>query len=150
MKSIQTYFILTLFIILQSCVPQNQVARVEFLLGTWQVEGKQTYESWTKVAGTLIGESYKIIQGNKKVTEEMEIKFADNKVVYTATVLNQNDGRSIPFVLNTAEKETFSFENLQHDFPSKIQYKVLSNTGLRVSVLGRDGTGFSFKMIKKQ
>ncbi|WP_349254626.1 hypothetical protein [Glaciecola petra] len=80
----------------------------------------------------------------------MEIKFADNKVVYTATVLNQNDGRGIPFVLNTAEKETFSFENLQHDFPSKIQYKVLSNTGLRVSVLGKDGTGFSFKMIKKQ
>lgn len=149
MKSIKTYFILGFFIILQSCVPQNQIMRVDFVIGTWQVDGKQTFESWEKVGDTLVGESFRIIRGEKQVSETLEIKFIDNNLVYIATVLNQNGGRGIPFILNKTEKESFSFENPDHDFPSKIQYKVVSTNELQVKVLGKDGDGFSLKMIKK-
>ncbi len=65
------------------------------------------------------------------------------------TVFNQNDGKGIPFTLKSLEKNLFSFENPQHDFPKKIQYKILNSNELYVSVLGEKDKGFSYKLMKQ-
>lgn len=149
MRKLQTFILVVFLASVYSCAQSSQLKKVDFLVGTWKVEGRENYESWKKEGAKLVGESYKMTEGKKRVSETLEIKFTEGKIVYTATVLNQNQGRGIPFKLNEKVKELFSFENLQHDFPNKIQYKILSKTELQVSVLGKDGKGFSYTMIKK-
>lgn len=148
MKTMKKVFLLVVLIAFQSC-EQKEIQKVDFLEGTWQVEGKQNFESWKLENDRMIGEAYKTKDNQKHVSETLEIKTEDKKIIYTATVKNQNQGKGIPFTLNTEEKELFSFENSEHDFPNKIQYKVLSKTELQVNVLGKDGKGFSYRMIKQ-
>lgn len=150
MKNSKLLVIVCIVSLSASCAQTKSLDKVDFLLGTWKMEGRENYESWSKVSEKLQGESYKMNNGSKKVTESLEIVFKNDELVYTATVLNQNQGKGIPFTLNTDNKELFSFENLDHDFPNKIQYKPLSEKELQVHVLGKDGKGFSYKLIKKE
>ncbi|RYG19729.1 MAG: hypothetical protein EOO07_06280 [Chitinophagaceae bacterium] len=124
---------------------------LHFLAGTWKVEKKESYENWTLNAkGALEGSSYKIKNGTKQIDEYLSIKISDIKIIYTAKVVNQNDGKPIEFILNTSVKDKLSFENLAHDFPKKIQYTKRNDTTLFVSVLGKDDKGFSYNLIKQK
>jgi len=125
------------------------LADVDFLLGTWKMEGKETYESWVKSEGKIVGKSYKIKQGEKVLTETIEIFLKDGEIIYVATVLDQNEGEGVSFTLNTFEEGMFSFENLEHDFPKKIQYQLLDETKLFVSVLGKKNKGYTFYLNKQ-
>lgn len=150
MKNINFLVIVCIVSLSISCAQTNPLKDVDFLVGTWKMEGRENYESWEKAGEKLKGESYKIKDGSKKVSESLEITFQNNQIIYTATVFNQNQGKGIPFTLNTNDKEFVSFENPEHDFPNKIQYKPLSEKEVLVKVLGKDGKGFSYKLIKKE
>ena len=73
----------------------------------------------------------------------------NNTIVYLATVTDQNEGSRVGFVLNEAIDSCFSFENIEHDFPKKIQYKKISDQELHINVLGEDDKGFSLIMKKR-
>ena len=72
-----------------------------------------------------------------------------DQVVYEATVPNQNQGKTVPFTLNPNISDTLSFENPAHDFPTRIQYIPKSDDEVFVRVLGSDGKGFSYVMVRK-
>lgn len=128
----------------------QSIKDLEFLVGTWKVEGKETYEVWEKTDGNALkGSSYKIKEGKKIITETLSIKNADGKMVYEATVVNQNEGKAIPFTLSSNIVKGYSFENPNHDFPTKIIYQKTSDTELVVQVLGGDEKGFTLKFIKQ-
>lgn len=74
----------------------------------------------------------------------------ENKVIYEATVPDQNEGKAIPFTLNNDIKEYLSFENIEHDFPKKIQYKRINEDEIEVTVLGDEGKGFTYKQLKQK
>ena len=150
MKNAPLLMLICIMTLTVSCAQQNQLQQLDFLTGTWKIEGRESYESWKKEGDRLIGEAYQTKEGQKKISETLEIKIDTGRVIYTATVLNQNQGKGIPFTLNPAEKELYSFENPEHDFPNKIQYKVVTDKELKVSVLGKDGKGFSYTMRKQQ
>ena len=99
--------------------------------------------------GNLTGESYQVRENEKYVSETLKITAVNNNIIYTATVKNQNNGEGILFTLMKVKNKLYSFENMKHDFPSKIQYEILSETELKVNVLGKDGKGFSYKLIKQ-
>lgn len=140
--------IITLFTIFS--FTQKETNPFQFLQGTWKMESKENYETWELVNDhELKGTSYIIRGGKKNTAEYLSIKIAGDKTVYTAIVPNQNEGKPIDFVLNTAVKNKFSFENLNHDFPKKIQYTKLDDKTLFVEVLGDNDQGFSYKMIKQ-
>lgn len=89
----------------------------DFLPGTWKVENKEIYEHWDKINdNNLKGFSYKMKDGKMVVTEYLEIKRNDKNVIYTATILKQNQGIGIDFKL-TQFDSLYSFENPSHDFP---------------------------------
>lgn len=89
----------------------------DFLPGTWKVENKEIYEHWDKINdNNLKGFSYKMKDGKMVVTEYLEIKRNDKNVIYTATVLKQNQGIGIDFKL-TQFDSLYSFENPSHNFP---------------------------------
>lgn len=83
-----------------------------------------------------------------KVSEYLEIKKHDNHIVYTASVVNQNQGKAIDFKL-TKTDSTFTFENPNHDFPKKIVYQKLSDTEIFVQVSDENNKGFLYKMTRQ-
>ncbi len=133
-----------------SACQNNFETDVDFLKGTWKVENKEQYEVW-KYCGKneLKGYSYKIVDKKEHFLETLSIKKEETQIIYSATVPNQNEGETIPFTLNTEIKDYLSFENPEHDFPKKIQYKKISDRELLVEVLGDKDEGFSFKMFKQ-
>ena len=128
---------------------QNEIDRIEFLVGTWKMEGKSTYEHWTKDSSALVGESFKVKDGIKYVSETLRIEQIEETIIYTATVMNQNDGKGITFTLNPNVNDKFSFENTEHDFPKKICYTKLTDSEIFVEVLGENDKGFSYKMQRQ-
>ena len=139
--------LLTLFSFTQKC----DLNEFRLLEGTWKMENKENYETWKiKNENELEGSSYKMKADKKIVSEFLSIKKTEGKVIYTAQVVNQNDGKPIEFVLNKEVKNKISFENLTHDFPKKIQYTKLDETTLFVEVLGENDKGFSYKMMKQK
>jgi hypothetical protein len=138
------------FILFFNTTQGTKINDLHFLAGTWKVENKESYEVWKiNKDQSLEGNSYKIKAGNKQIEEYFLLKSADGKIIYTAKVLNQNNGQSIDFAMNVSVKDKFSFENLSHDFPKKLQYTKLNDTTLFIAVLGDNDKGFSYKMFKQ-
>jgi hypothetical protein len=122
-----------------------------FLQGTWKMENREIYEHWELVDdGSMKGHSYRVNNGEKMVTENLEIRLVGDKVIYTATVLNQNEGKGIEFTLNLSEEDhTYSFENPDHDFPKVIiMYQKRSDTEIYVKVSDGGERGFAYVMSK--
>ncbi len=142
-------FLIFIVVMTKSCTGQQPLDAVAFLEGTWKMENKETYEQWQiEDAGYLAGSSFKMKDGNKKVLETLKIRAIEGQLIYEATVPNQNQGKTIAFTHNSNVKDCLSFENLEHDFPKKIQYKKLDESTILVQVLGEGDKGFSYRLIK--
>ena len=147
MKTLTSICILCLLL---AC-SEKKLSRLDFLIGTWKMEGKEQYENWELSNNKeLIGYSYKFKDSQKIITETLSIKILENAVIFEATVPDQNEGKTIPFTLNNEVKDYLSFENIDHDFPKKIQYKRINENEIEVTVLGDEGEGFSYKQLKQR
>lgn len=137
-----------LFLLLISAEAQAQ--NMDFLIGTWKVEDRELYEVWDKNGkDDFNGYSYRLENGEKIITETLSIKRINNKMIYAATVPDQNEGNTIRFQLNGDLESYLSFENAEHDFPKKIHYKKINENEIEVTVLGDEGKGFSMKLQKQ-
>ena len=122
-----------------------------FLVGNWKIENKPTYEQWWQINNNLMyGQSYTFKDSIKVISEILEIRRAKHSIIYTATVLNQNEGLPISFVLNNTTDSIFSFENELHNFPKKIQYHTTKDSRIKVHVIGENDRGFSINLIKQE
>ena len=138
-----------LFIFLISITISQSFAQSlpEFLPGTWKVENKETYEHWDKInENNLKGFSYKMKDGKMVVTEYLEIKRNNEDVIYTATVIGQNQGNNIDFKLITSDS-LFSFENPDHDFPKFVRYQSVSENKMKATV-GTEEESFTLNFQK--
>jgi uncharacterized protein YciI/Fe-S cluster assembly iron-binding protein IscA len=126
-----------------------QSAFPDFLQGTWKMENKEIYEHWDMLNNnTLKGFSYKIRNQQMVISEYLDVTRQGKEIIYTATVLNQNQGKGINFKL-TKTDSTFTFENPDHDFPKKIIYQKLTDTEIYVQVTDGKQKGFAYKMKKQ-
>ena len=144
MKTVLTLLLCLLFSNLFS-----QTNFPSFLAGTWKSEDGKTFEHWDVLSPTLMkGYSYEM-NGNETVVKEyLEIGKVGKSVVYTPTVIGQNDGKPVQFKM-TKSDSVFVFENPKHDFPKKIIYTKLSEHTINVEVLGSDNQGFSYHMVNQ-
>lgn len=118
----------------------------DFLQGTWKMENKENFERWDKLnENALKGFSYELKNAQITISEYLDISRTQSEIIYTATVLNQNQGNGIRFNLIKTDS-AFTFENLTHDFPKRIVYQKLSGNEVLVKVLGEEQKGFSYKM----
>ncbi len=143
MKNIPLTFTLGIIICFCACGP-NELNPIMILAGEWKHEKKDQFEVWELDGNSLTGYAYIMKNGAKKITETLTLHNANGEWIYTPTVPTQNEGRGIPFILNTEVDSLLSFENLEHDFPKKVQYKVLDRDRLEVRVKGEGDAGFSF------
>lgn len=121
----------------------------DFLQGTWKMENKEIYEHWDKLnENNLKGFSYTLKDGQMFISEYLDITKDKNEVIYTATVIKQNQGNGVCYMLTKADS-TFIFENPNHDFPKKIVYHKLNNTEIFVQVSDGKQKSFAYKMQKQ-
>lgn len=137
---------LALATILSCSISKKMVVQNEFswLNGKWKLENSQfeTYEHWSfsKDGTELEGLAYKITNGTRAIKEYLRIHQQKGVVYYEPTVPDQNDGKPVPFEqIKTNEKWVYRFENLKHDFPTYIEYRLLTPTQLEVEVGGHTG-----------
>lgn len=143
----RSLFGLTIFFIAFIPTVFSQKSFPYFMEGTWKQESGESYEHWDRVNdGNLKGFVYELKNGQPIVSEYVSITLSGKDIVYTATVLNQNEGKGVDFKL-TQTDNTYSFENPKHDFPRKIVYKRLNDNELLVKVSGEKQKGFSYKLI---
>lgn len=146
----RSLLILLIFLFLNACSETNML-KVGFLEGTWKVEGSEQHEVW-EFAGNneLAGYSYRLESDQKNISETLAITSVNDNLVYNATVPDQNEGMTISFELNRHITDFVSFENSEHDFPKKIQYKYISPDSVQVTVLGDQDEGFTYRMVKQK
>lgn len=145
MKS--AYFLSFLLLLSRLILAQSELPTI--LVGTWKTENKETYEHWDQPnANTMKGFSYRMKDGQMIISEYLDISKRGKDIIYTAVVLNQNQGKGIEFKL-TKTDSAFTFENQTHDFPKKIVYQKVSDTQVKVWVSDGKQKGFSFTMKKQ-
>lgn len=115
----------------------NSVDSLTFMSGKWISErnGTITEELWTSPkAGAMFGVS-RTIRGDKTVFFEfLRVETRGGELYYVA----QPGGKPpTQFKLVKFDGKIATFENPDHDFPSKIVYENLGDDAIRASISGR-------------
>jgi len=144
---------ITLWMLLAISCPMTfaQNTFPDFLQGTWKVENEQQYEHWDKLNDqTLQGFSYQLNNGQMQIMEYSQIVRNRKKTIYTASVIDQNQGKSVSFVLSKNDT-AFVFENPTHDFPKRIIYQKMTDTEIHVHLSdgNKKSMSLSYKMQKQ-
>ena len=154
MKQLALIIILGILFSLSSCYrdyPESHVQMLQTLEGEWEESPGIGYrETWERSFSGLKGEGF-IHSGNSySQTEKITIIIDDEDLIYTATVENQNEGRTIKFPLKSYTDSSLVFVNAKHDFPSIITYTFLSDTLLVIHVESLTETDNNFTLRLKK
>lgn len=167
MKTIYAYSFIcltSLFIIACNASKKENVKTFEkleqtnWLIGTWENasdEGLLT-EHWKKENDSMyFGESYLIIGEDTVFSEKITLMQDQKELYYIPTVNNQNDGKPVKFKLSSCSEKQLVFVNPKHDFPQKIEYRLITNDSLVAEISGKvDGKTkaetFPMKRMKKK
>jgi len=124
-----------------------QKSEFGWLLGTWQEEGKMSFEVWEDKGSFLFGSSYRIdLAGNKAITEEITLIKRGEDFYYVPDVAGPQG--PIEFKIISFDKCSFTAENPEHDFPKRINYKK-TGSGLEATTSGGSNSIlYSFKKLK--
>ncbi|MBK8845473.1 MAG: hypothetical protein IPO27_02500 [Bacteroidetes bacterium] len=114
-------------------------------------EGGAMQELWTKINDTTSHGQSVIISANGDTTflENVLVKKVKGVWYYAPTVTDQNEGKEVLYKLISAESNTYTFENKNHDFPQRIIYsftdKKIVNARIEGEVKGElRGEDFQF------
>lgn len=106
----------------------------EVFAGTWCDSIHGIYEHWHKTGDQqLKGFSYEIKNGEKVISEYIEIAIYQSKMTYSASVKTQNNEKPVNFELSPTDS-IYTFVNPGHDFPTYIRYKVISSSHIQATV----------------
>ncbi len=106
----------------------------DVLAGTWCDSIHRIYEHWDKTGDQqLKGFSYEIKNGEKVISEYIEIALKDGSMVYTVSVKNKINEKPVSFVLSPTDS-LYMFVNPEHDFPTFIRYSVISTDYIKATV----------------
>jgi hypothetical protein len=125
--------------------------KLAWLAGCWTSTdaARQVDEQWMKpLGGTMMGMSRTVVGGKTVDSEAVVIRQTGSAVDYVAKPARQSEA-SFRMVSLTATE--VRFENLQHDFPQRIIYRLNPDGSLHARVEGtRDGKvrGIDFPMMR--
>jgi len=140
---------LLFFGLLYATVISAQPILPGFLEGVWKQEGTELYEQWTRMnESSMKGISYYLDEQFPREIEFMSLFQQSGKIYFEASLSSQNEGKPVLF-LQTRSDSVFVFENATHDFPNRLEYHKISDTQVLVSVSGKNGKGFQFRMHKQ-
>ncbi|MEO5776506.1 MAG: DUF6265 family protein [Flavobacterium sp.] len=128
---------------------------MDWLVGNWEqkLPDGTLKETWAKENdSTFSGNSYFINTKDTVHFESIKLTQKAEELTYSATVVGQNNDEAVDFKLTSDVDNTFTFENLAHDYPQKITYKKVTSDRLIATVSGKQQgkqTQESYPMSKK-
>ncbi|HEX5026116.1 MAG TPA: DUF6265 family protein, partial [Agriterribacter sp.] len=105
----------------------------EWLAGNWRMEKKNglLVERWEQVSDTgLNGSSYFVHAVGEKLLEKIQLIYTNGQYCYVPTVVDQNSGNAVRFVITSITQRGFVAENPQHDFPRRVTYQSISKDSI--------------------
>lgn len=151
MKSFLTTNVLLAALCISGYAQNATLANFTGLAGCWErnERGLLINEMWMKPAGTsMIGAGRTVKNGKTTDYEFLRIEQREDAIYYIAKP--RANAQETAFKLKTWSANDFVFENLEHDFPQRILYKVNGNS-LAARIEGtRNGksSGIDFPMIR--
>jgi len=134
---------------------QFDVANLAWLSGCWEgnyANGRTVSEQWMKPLGNvMMGMSRTVKDGKTIAFENVRLEQADDgSINYIANPSGQQEAR---FRLVGLAGTKVVFENLQHDYPQRIIYELVSPDSLSARIEGTiDGktkeSGFPYRRVK--
>lgn len=140
----------------KSDVLHKELKQLSWLIGEWQIVKDSTIikETWVLRNDSMMqGLNTYVKNQELKSTETIEITYKQSTLYYIPTVSNQNDGQAVYFKLIDINDTMVVFENQQHDFPTRIVYKKLSDSTCLAKISGMIKSEeriveFDFKRVK--
>lgn len=131
----------------------DSLQSLEWLLGEWRSTGDKTVttESWTRVSPkTFEGRGETRSKKGKEIlnAESLRLVEMSGEVFYWAKV--SHNERPIAFKLVDCPGEEAVFENKDHDFPRKIEYRLTKANDLTVVVSDGQKKGFTLFFSREQ
>jgi len=124
----------------------SSLTNLTWVVGKWQTDEKApfTSEIWRKISDkTFEG------QGQTNTNDEsLRLVKMSNEVFYLAKV--SHNTVPIAFKLTYCKNKQFIFENNQHDFPNKIEYRQIDSNTLHVTVSGKSEKSFTIQYYRAQ
>ena len=118
--------------------PAFSVEALGWLAGAWTTrEGPEIEEHWmAPKAGAMLGMSRTVVRGRMAAFEFLCIEVKDGRIAYVASPGGRPPTR---FTLVRASPTEAVFENLSHDFPKRILYRLQPDGSLLARIEG-DGS----------
>jgi hypothetical protein len=119
----------------------EELEKANWMLGEWEKTDSlgTLREIWERLDdSTFIGLSY-YIQNEKDTlhNEQVELMQNGDHLIYTATIKGENNDSPIPFQMTKDEDSLLVFENPKHEYPQKIQYKLIKNRSIVATISGK-------------
>jgi len=129
-----------LFLVLSTAVCRAQSNDFNWLIGKWQLQGKQTFETWSRSpGGDLMGKSFKVSGQDTTMLEQITIQQREGTYFYVPDVAG--DQKAIPFKIVHFSETGFTAENPDHDFPKLIRYAYMQKDGFEILNASIEGDG---------
>lgn len=127
----------------------KKITQVEWLVGYWErtnaKEGRSAHERWEKISDTeLTGWGVSTQNGDTTFVEKLHIVAMEDGLYYGADV--PENPEVVYFKFTSTSADGFFCENLQHDFPKKIQYELRSDT--LIATTSGNGKKLVFGFVK--
>jgi hypothetical protein len=129
---------------------------LERLAGKWQDMNRDNafYEEWSQLdESSLSGTGYVMSSADTVFIERLEIKPIDNDLYYIVGLSSNQRDETVKFKMTEATAQRIVFENPKHDFPKKITYELMPDSGMQVHLNGHEAgqyTEIHFLFVKGQ
>ncbi len=120
------------------------IEQFHWMAGSWKLDSEEkAYENWEIVNDTMMG-GLSFHYEYEEEEDETELKYDEiirlvrrgDKFYYIPMVTRQNNGKEIDFEIVSTSKNSFVAQNLKHDFPQRIGYKLKSPDRLDAHIEG--------------
>lgn len=121
---------------------------VAWMAGTWSTESgaRKTVEHWQPISEKTMegwGRVFRSETGELTGEETLRLVEMSGEVFYVAKV--GGNPFPVPFKLVSCGPGTATFENMDHDFPRRLEYSNPSEDALHVKVSDGEGNGFQLR-----
>ena len=132
-------FILIAFLFITVSAKTQTKNNFDWLLGNWKVNTGKGFiiEKWEKQNDSFyVGVSGFVKNKDTTIEETVALKKIKKEWFYIPSVAKQNNNKPISFKLIFNNEGEFICENIKHDFPQRINYRLFNNN-LLASIEGR-------------
>ncbi len=117
---------------------------------TWSFKKAQIIEKWTKSNGVFSGTGIHVKNlTDTTIAERIDIDCTGEPIFFSVDVTGQNNGETIHFELSNYSTDSVRFENMAHDFPQVISYRLITSDSIHATAAGYTSNGNWAKQTTK-